>query len=357
MTGGSRAQLEDILLIEVIAKRLRVDAILPNRWNTDGYTPHLLLGGCLIGDYTLRSLLLLREPWRLTTSTVIVLGLLIGLFGAFWMRNGYVDALGRLELDNRPAEYEYDRFTPLTGFRTRVGLYLIGLILIYYQAFVNIGGATLFTGPGAGAEAFRHFVAYPLAYVPLVIDVGVLFLGIHYVFPRRLKQADLEPFFFDPRNMGGFAPIGQLLKRSYYIYTVGLLSYFAFAFLPSFLSTPEASPYESGQLVMAFFILAWAFGLVSISYSIWMVHRLLKQKKEQHFQTLEKELQEAIENPYNITEAQITNQEELDRTRQRLEEVRTMKEMPVSFSMASKIISTAVLPQVLNTAVYVILRS
>ncbi len=47
--------------------------------------------------------------------------------------------------------------------------------------------------------------------------------------------------------MGGFQPIGELLKRSYYLYTAVLILYFIQTKVPVLLSKYVATPYQAPE--------------------------------------------------------------------------------------------------------------
>lgn len=353
MSDSTKHRYQHTLVVESIAEILLFDRVSTSVFGTDRYAPYLLVGLAIGIDYALRLPLLFAEPWRFSTSTAIVGGLIIGLVGALYMRNGYAEAIEQLRLDERPDEYNPDDFSQVIPFRLQVAFYVIFLLLIYYEVFVNLGFGTLVQAGGLFTEGFRHFVAYPVAYVPIIIDVGVMFVTIQFILPRRLRDADFELFFFDPRDMGGFAPIGQLLKRSYYVYTAGLLAYFAFSYIPVLISNYVQTPYEPSSLVAVFFTLAWIGGIISIAYSMWTVHRIMAGQKEAQLQELESQLREAIDQPYNIGESTLPDEESLRQLTRRIEEVRATKEYPTTFAMWSQILISVVLPQALNMVVQI----
>ncbi|TKX52772.1 hypothetical protein EXE42_15450, partial [Halorubrum sp. SP3] len=116
-------------------------------------------------------------------------------------------------------------------------------------------------------------------------------------------------FFYDPRNMGGFAAVGHLLKRSYYIYTAGLLLFFLLVYGPVLLSVDG---YVPGLFELVFFSAAWFVGLLSIAYSMYTIHQLMSAQKERRIRELEAELHQAIENPYDINNSKVVDQDKLD---------------------------------------------
>lgn len=354
MSTGEQARYWNILLIERFASRLRFDDLAEAMLGRADYGPHMLLGSMIALSYAFRVPLLLAEPWRLTTSAAIIGGLWLGLIGGRYMRDGYANAINHLRLDDRPTDHDHSQFESLISRRTQLAIYILALVASYYNIFFGVGLDTLISEAGTWPILIRLFVAAPLAYIPVIIDIGTIFLGVHFLLPRRLAQADLSLFFYDPRNMGGFAPIGQLLKRSYYVYTGGLLAYFAFIYIPILFSGIIDSSYESNALTAVFFSLAWLAGVVSIGYSMWKVHTLMADKKEQRLQELEDDLCDVIENPYNIRESTVAEPSAREEITRQLEHVRNMKEYPTTFTMWTQILISVILPQVLNMSVQIV---
>jgi hypothetical protein len=340
------------LLIEIFADTLYFDRLSEAIFERREYGPHLLLGSAIALSYAFRTPLLLAEPWRFTTSLSIVGGLWLGLIGARYMRNGYEDAIDHLRLEQRPTEYDHSQFATIVSFRMQAAIYVLALVGIYIN-FFGFGVETLIAEEGTWPVVVRWLIALPLAYVPIIIDVGTMFLGVHFLLPRRLEKADLNLFFYDPRNMGGFAPIGQLLKRAYYVYTGGLLAYFFFIYIPIIFSGVIDSTYEVGTSTTVFFSVAWLIGVVSIGYSMWKVHTLMAGKKERRLKELEDDLRDVIENPYDIRNSTVTDEGKRKEIVRQLDHVRGMKEYPTTFTMWSQILISVILPQVLNMTIQV----
>lgn len=354
MAGMSRGETQDVhqtLLVERFSERLGFDRLAGAGTGDRDHGPYLLLAMAVVLSYAFRFPLLLTEPWRFSTSAAVVGGVVLGLVGARYMRDGYRDAVDRLRLEERPEDHDPRTFDTIVSQRVQLGIYAVAVVLSYYNIITNLD--ILIAEAGFWPIAVRFLIAAPLAYLPVVIDVGTMFLGVHFLLPLRIAAADLKLFFYDPRNMGGFAPIGQLLKRSYYVYTGGLLAYFAFIYIPIIFSGVIESSYETGLLTAVFFTLAWLAGVVSIGYSMWTVHRLMAEKKEARLRELEDDLLGAIDNPYRIRESQVADEGELDEVTRRLEHVRNMKEYPTTFAMWSQILVSVLLPQALNMAVQV----
>lgn len=354
MGSDDEDRFRDTLLIEKFASILRFDELSSVIFGREKYGPHLLLGSMIVLSYAFRAPLLIAEPWRFSTSTAIIGGLWLGLIGALYMRNGYATAVTRLQLDDRPTDHDHSQFETIVPLRIQITIYILAVVASYLNIFFGVGVDTLISEAGTWPILVRLFVAAPLAYIPVIIDVGTTFLGVHFLLPRRLAKSDLNLFFYDPRDMGGFAPVGQLLKRSYYIYTGGLLAYFFFIYIPIIFSSVIESAYEANTLTAVFFSLAWLAGVLSIGYSMSKVHMLMAEKKEQRLQELEEDLRNLIENPYDIRASSISDEGRLEEITRQLDHVRSMKEYPTTFTMWSQIFISVLLPQILNISVQIV---
>jgi hypothetical protein len=159
-------------------------------------------------------------------------------------------------------------------------------------------------------------------------------------------------FFYDPRNLGGFGPVGELLKRSYYIYTAILLLWFLQTHAPVLLSGVVDSPYPApGPIFQVVLSAIWLIGVLTIAYSMFRVHTLMKSKKEARISALEDEIKRLVRNPYDATATNITDHERYENAQTNLEEVKQTKTYPTTFTMWSQIFLSVLLPQALNMVV------
>jgi hypothetical protein len=126
-------------------------------------------------------------------------------------------------------------------------------------------------------------------------------------------------FFYDPRNLGGFEPIGQLLKRSYYIFTAVLLLWFLQTHAPVILSEVHVSPYPPpGPIIQVAITAVWFGGVLTIAYSMFRMHSLMKAKKEATLRKLEAEMKTAVENPYDVKLFDVEDREKYEEIQESL---------------------------------------
>jgi len=357
MAGAETGSDNDPLLIEWVATRLgfeRIANILP--WNV--YPPYLLVASGLLLDYGVvdsynyfisgRSSIV-SDP----ISSVIPVGIILGVVGIRWMRDAYADAVTDLRISDRETSTrtETDRFTPIIPFRYKLGAYGIGVALFYGNLFILLGLSRVLAIEGVVSTVLLNFFVIPLVYAPLIIEFALLYIGVHFLLPRRIAHADLELFYYDPRNMGGFATVGRLLKRSYYLFTAGLLLYFALLYAPVIfpvIPTPYPEPEPIAAVV---FSGIWLVGLSSIGYSMYRIHMVMKRKKETKIRELEDEIRELLDNPYDINTSHLADADKREEIQHRLTQIKGTREYPSTFTMWSQIALSVLLPQALNLAV------
>lgn len=353
MRAGTN-QFQQQLLVEQVAEFLQFDRLA--RWlpGSPLYPPFLFLATFLTIDLVLVNAYKMATGYQhilVQSPTVIAgpLGVVVAAVGIRYMANTYSDAMLQLDARNREAESDVEALDELVAPRVKWGLYFVAVVVLYGWVIFAVGieNIVAFEGP---AGLVNYLFVWEIGYLPFAIEFGLLYYSIHFALPRRIADVDLTLFHYDPRNMGGFAEIGQLLKSSYYLYTMGLLLYFILTYGP-YLFSVGGSPREPGIVAAVFFSLAWFVGLLSIGYSMYRMHRIMRREKEAKIRELEAELRDAIENPHNITASVITDSDQYEDVQQRLEQVRSTRVYPATFTMWSQIAISAVLPQALQMAV------
>jgi uncharacterized membrane protein YciS (DUF1049 family) len=351
----------ETLLIERIAEIFgfaRLAERLP--WNV--YPPYLLVAVALVLKYGVidgynfviaGKASVVSDP----ISIVVAFGLILAVVGIRWMRDTYAEAMARLRVSQHTSARDDDRpigFESIVPLRAKIAAYGVGILLLFGNHFVLLGIPTLLEIQGVVGMIAYNFVLQPLVYVPLIIEFGLLYVGIHFFLPRRLIQADLDLFFYDPRNMGGFATVGQLLKRSYYLYTGGLLLYFALIYGAVLLNDYISSTYpEPTNALAVMFTALWLVGLLSIGYSMYRVHTLMADKKAREIDKIEERIREKLDDPYDIQNSHLAGDDELDEIQHRLEQVRATRAYPSTFTMWTQIGISVLLPQALQLIVQI----
>lgn len=354
--SSNAEQYRSSLLIERVADVTgitRLADVLPG----DIYPPYLLVGAALFIDYgilqTYNHLFTDNVSWISTPANLtLALGVIVAVIGVRYMADQYAQAIDELQLSDRPDPPDATRFETLIPFRVTFGVYAFGLLIYYLNLFFGPSVQTIIAIEGLAKFVIGQFVLAPLVNLVLVPEFALLFIGIQFVLPRRIAQTDLDLFFYDPQNMGGLGGVGQLLKRSYYVYTAGVMVYFLVAYGNAIASALLKTPYpEPGIQVAAFFTIAWGVGFVSILYSMHRMHQLMVEKKSQRIRELETDLKSVIKNPYDIRASRITDEEAMASNERQLNQVRATRTYPTTFTMWSQIAISVLLPQVMQLAV------
>jgi len=347
---------EDQLLIERFAALFGFERLSTAVPGPDIYPPYLFVGFFLFLDHGVIQTFIhvTGGTHALVNNPIILAGVgaaFLGVFGIRYMSNKYARAIVDSNIHDRVDEELVPAFAQPVSWRLKVTVYIVAVVLLYANILFSIGFSTLLqqrTG-ALPVHLINWFFVFQFVYLPIVVEFGLIYYSIHFTLPQRVKKADISLFFYDPRNMGGFAAIGQLLKRSYYLYTAGLLGLFLLVYGGVFLS--PGSENIPGVFEFVFFSAAWVVGLASIGHSMYTMHQIMTRKKRQRIRELETEMRDAIEHPYDINASTVSDQDRLDDISRRLEQVRDTRVYPATFTMWSQIAISVLLPQVLQLVV------
>lgn len=356
---SATSRFREALLVERVANALGF-ATLSKRIPGPGIDPlYLFLGVLLLIDFGIVNTAIhftIGRHLLVTTPTAIaaIPGLFLAVVGIQYMADGYAEAVARLRIHEREIQLDPSTFERTVASRTKIIAYLIGAVLLTAHVLINMSSTIL---SFAGVPGLVHRLVMWNIYLLFVVEFAFLYFGVHVLVPRRLKRADIGMFYYDPENMGGFGPLGQLLKRSYYLYTAGLLLFLMLSYGPVLLVSyapslvaPELTT-EVAPTTTAFFTLAWVVGVLSIAYSMLSVHQVMAADKQRHITSLETELRNTIQEPYEITTPEGANEADLSDIERRLEQVRSTRVYPATFTMWSQIAVSVVFPQALQVAI------
>lgn len=360
MSQTTPSKYRNTLLIEIIAEKTGFNSLSARLLGSSSYGPYLFVTIGLFIEYGIFDIYnysvsgkssFVTEPNSLAIPAMTIFGLL----GVRYIHDGYATAVVDLGVEDDHTNIDPDirqKFEELLSFRVRLGAYFAALICYYGFIVVVLGIPELIEISGYGLVAYGQLVTFPLIIIPILTELAISYIAVHILVPRRLKEADIGLFFYDPLNLGGFEPVGDLLKRSYYIYTGILLLWFLQTHLPVMLEGIINSPYPApGPIFQAMLTAIWICGVISIGYSMFRIHNLMESKKSERLRTLENELKAAVDDPYNPSPTNITKREQFDDTQEQIEQVRQTKTYPTTFTMWSQIFLSALLPQALNMVV------
>lgn len=304
-----------------------------------------------IGFFSILDLAILQVYVHFTGGTHIFLRspnvaigyatVILGVFGIEYMSRSLNESISAVRVHERVEDYENSETQWIISWRTKIIIYIIGVIILYAHAIFNVGIPNQVT-------AVNLLFTWEFVLLPIIIEFTLTYISIHIRLPRQIKNTDMNMFFYDPRNMGGFAAVGVLLKRSYYLYTIALLMFFIYVYGRVFLSL---GGYQPGLFDLIFFSTAWFIGLLSIAHSMYTMHRFMSNEKEDRIREIEEELHEALENPYDINNSTVDDPGKLEDAQRRLEQVRNTRVYPATFTMWSQIGISVFLPQLLQLTV------
>ncbi|MFW5939210.1 MAG: hypothetical protein ACOCSD_08380 [Halolamina sp.] len=353
---GSRYR--NVLLIEIIAEKLGFDRLSEWLPGTDIYPPYLLVAIGLFVEYglfdTYNYLVSAKSSFVTEPNSLAIPAMtLLGVVGLRYLHDAYADAVVSLRIDDGHVDGSHrERFEGLLSLRVRVTAYVLALAAYYAFVVGVLGFEELVAISGVGLVLYGQLVSFPLIVIPTLVELAVSYVAVHVIVPRRLAQADVDLFFYDPRNLGGFEPVGQLLKRSYYVYTGVLLLWFLQTHAPVLLAGVIDSPYPApGPIYQVAISAIWFVGVLSIGYSMYRVHGLMESKREERMAELETEIRTAVDDPYRVHPDNVDDWERYEQVQEKITHVRNTSTYPTTFAMWSQIFVSVLLPQVLNMAV------
>lgn len=356
----TQSKYRDTLLIEIIANKSGFNDLSEWIFETNSYDTYLLVTvGIFIyfGIIDVFNYYIIEKASFITSPNFLAIPsmTIIGIVGLKYIHNGYARAVLRIGIEDTHMSVDQvhrEGFKGLVPFRVRIGVYTLALVAYYGFILFVIGIPELIEINGIVRALFGQLILFPFIIIPVLTDLAISYVAIHVLVPQRIENADVGLFYYDPRDLGGFEAIGQLLKRSYYVYTLILLLWFLQTHIPVLTSDIFASPYPApGPIFQTALSILWFVGVLTISYSMIRMHMIMSSKKRDRIQSLEDELKTVVKNPYNATRDNIENHEEYDNIQKNLEQVRRTKTYPTTFTMWSQIFVSVLLPQALNMVV------
>lgn len=274
---------------------------------------------------------------------------LLASFAVVYLHNRYDQAMKHIDVENRTSDPA--RFKRLLPLRYRGVLYILGIGYGFGNLFTWTTIGEILQVGGVGELIGLLFVA-PLGYMVVYAEFCATYLGIMILLPRRIKQTDFQLNFFDPENLGGLRPIGEMMKVSYYFIVILLVGYLIFAYGPYILGEFIQSGYSRpGISTDILFTAGWLVTIATMAYGLSQLHWFMKTKKREALVQLDKRCRrELIDQPYDIQQFEVKDQDDFDRLQTRAEYVNSTREYPTTFTMWSQILITLILPKAVQMA-------
>jgi len=262
---------------------------------------------------------------------------------AKWIHNEYRWVLDRMAIDDRvsdPGRFKKlapERFLWLGFVLGAAGWWAFALFVVTPAEAMQVGGPlALVTG----------LVIIPFVYVPVAIEFLTAYLGVVVLFPRRIIQSGLKPYFPDPERVGGFRPVGELIKSAYYLLMIGLVVFALRAYLPHITGVFASEGDPPGVIYNLIFTSIWVVSIITVAYGILVLHLFLRREKRETLKNLDEQVRDHYDAPWEIHEfREPTDITEYERLRQRIEYVKQTKEYPGTFSMWSQLLLGLVIPK------------
>lgn len=273
---------------------------------------------------------------------------IVGAVAVEYLHAHYARALDHADVDTRTTDP--GRFDEIAPVRLRAALYLVAFGYNYWGLVVNIGIAKVLAIGGI-AELVGVAVVSPLGYGIIFAEFLATYVGIMLLLPRKIRQTDFRIDFLDPEGLGGLRPVGELMKAAYYFIVLGLVGYVVFTYGPFVLGKVVQTSYPRPTFAInAAFTLGWLVTIATMAYGLSQLHWFMKRKKREELSRLTRRARELVENPYDVSEFEITNDEQFDDLRRRMDYVNNTREYPTTFTMWSQILITLVLPKAIQMA-------
>jgi len=312
--------------------------------------PYLLVGAIVFFDIFVlhsvqqvtvgRNTVLDNPSWLALPATV-----LLAVFTNRYARDRYAKACREIRIDSRidDGTTAFRRLVPVRPKRLLFAVAVVG----YYGYLLATGRIPTIVEYEGFAGLFGWLVVIPFVYAPILLETAAIYASLHVSLPRRFDREDVTFYYFDPHNLGGLRPIGELLKHSFYLFVAAVvlltvLLYAPFVF-PEYLYTPYQAP---ERVVAALLTGVWAVGVFSIAFSLLTLHRYMRKRRRKKLKSLEQRFYDAVGDPSDVQNAlaDADDLERFERERHRIGQVRDTKEFPASTAMWLQIVIGGVVP-------------
>lgn len=348
-----RTASSDPLLVDRLADWFGFSALARKITDTDPDPSYLYVGTFIVTNIVFGTVYrywqtgvigFVENPFGLA----LPLGVAIATVGIKYMH----DAQGRAEetiLDKNQVRDGFADYRSSFSLRTKLLVYVAVVVayLLYEVSVIGIG--TLLQSQGVVLGVFYNLIVLPLCYIAVGVEFVLVYVSVHVLLPRKLAHSDLKLFFLDTRDMGGFRPVGELFKKSYYVYTAGLLVYLAFFYGPIVVAGgPTGGAVQAGSVIAGLFTVLWLLGIGTLSYSIYQTHQIMASEKEDRLDKVESELSTVVTDPYGTEAPEIADPERLEAIQFQLDQIKNTSEYPTTFTMWTQIAVSVILPQALQ---------
>ena len=271
------------------------------------------------------------NPYFLLQPAILV----VAAYGAHSLQSSYRDAVAEMHLEERTDNPE--RFRNIIPDWLPWGLF--GL-----TAAIQLVRTVLDHSLMSTTGLFANAVVNPLLYAPILVQFLVVYVAIEFVVPWRLYTSDVGVHFLDPHGVGGLRPIGELVKKAYYYVVLGLVVYGLITYGPGLEDWGVSA--ASGTIFTA----TWLATIATVAFAVFVLHRFLHREKRRELENLETQLRAHVENPWEVSEYSIHDEdrETVDDIRDRIDRVSATREYPATFSIWTQLLLSVAIPKALQ---------
>ncbi|MFB6089932.1 MAG: hypothetical protein ABEJ97_02630 [Halobellus sp.] len=319
--------------------------------------PYLLVGALVLFDIFVlhsiqqatvgRNVVLDNPSWLALPATV-----LLAVFTNRYARDRYAKACREMDIDSR-VESDSTAFRRLVPARPKRALFVVA-VGGYYGYLVGTGRIPTIVEYEGLAGLFGWLVIIPFGYAPILLETAAIYGSLHFSLPRRFDAEDVTFYYFDPHNLGGLRPIGELLKHSFYLFIAGVVLLTVLLYAPFVFPQYLYTPYQPPEQVVAMLLTGlWGVGVFSIGFSLLTLHRYMRKRRREKLKSLEQRFYDAVGDPSDVQNAlaDADDLERFERERHRIGQVRDTKEFPASTAMWVQIIIGGVIPLAIQWSV------
>lgn len=285
----------------------------------------------------------IENPVRLI-ELVVVLGCAIAVE---LLHKRYNQAIDRSSIFKRAETQDKRLFRQLVPDWLSLFIIVPGVVFMLLNTFLIVTIPHLYE-IGGPARIIRFAVLMPFGYVPVLATGLATYVSAEILVPRRLRRSNVGIDYFDPENLGGMRPIGELVKFAYYLIMLELIAYAVALYAPHILEGSLAYDEVSspGLVANLMFTIVWAGTVGGMLYGIYVLHRYMVQEKMQDLAQLDEEFDKRYADWEQINVADPP--EGYEKYRRESQLIASTREYPAKFTMWSQLLVGVVLPKAIQ---------
>ncbi|WP_135825622.1 hypothetical protein [Halorussus ruber] len=288
------------LWVERVSRWLRFDRISACFLDDESYAPYLFVLTLVFIDVPVLSTIgylvhegetvhpLLDYSWWF----LVPLGLVVGVIGIRRIRSEFTDAVEKVGQGDGNIRVSTPR-------RFRCALFVFALVLYYGIIAQNLPQLLLSEGKIIGAV--KWVVLIPAGYVTIIVELFSVYVHGLLFLPLAIDRRDVPLDFSDPKKLGGMEPVGSLLLTGTNFYFLGLTLWTGTTVLGPLTGIYGATNSAPGRESIAFFVVAWFTGIFLFLFSLYIVGKNTRRRKEAEISRTIREIQRCGRGPTAFT--------------------------------------------------------